>query len=145
MDIGENRVLWFGMSVQSLNILRKAKRRTEATFLLPDKAVQFKRDQLDRAVSKGVAVKVILPPKPEAGAYFPLFTAVVGPRNSPVYRGPEWGNPYASDRVTDFDQTRKITPSVNQFPIDPDTDLQVTAMWITGRMSIPVIMVTPKP
>lgn len=145
IDVGQGRVLWFGMAVSDLAVLKKAKQRTSATFRVNDNATQHKLAQLQGAIAGGESVKVPMPPPPAIGDWFPLVAVIVGPRDFPLYNGPEWGAPYGSSYVTgEPAPDQKFTVWGNQFPLDDTTDVQVATTWIPGKMAIPMILTSPK-
>jgi hypothetical protein len=146
LDVGDGRVLWFGMAVRDLSVLRTARQRTSTTFRIKDKAAQHKLAQLEGAIAGGESVKVPLVPMPAAGPWFPLFSVIVGPTGFPLYQGQQWGPPYGSSYVTGEPAPgQRFTHTGSQFPLDGITDIQVAATWIPGEMVIPMILTSPKP
>lgn len=146
LDLGQGRVFWFGMAVSDLSVLRKAKQRTTAAFQVNDKAIQHKVAQFQGAIAGGESVKVPMPPRPDSGQWFPLVAVIVGPKDFPLHNGPEWGAPYRSPHVTGEpspDQRFKVWG--NQFPLDDATDVQLATTWIPGKLTIPMILTSPKP
>lgn len=144
LDLGQGRVFWFSMAVSDLSILRTAKRRTTAAFRVNEKAIQHKVTQFQGAITGGVSVKVPLPMRPSIGDWFPLLAVVVGPKGFPLHNGPEWGVSYGSSHITG-ESVPNQRLSVNQFPLDDTTDVQLATTWIPGKMAIPLILTSPKP
>jgi len=146
VDVGHDRVFWFGIAVSNVRVFRKAKRRTTAEFRVNDKAAQHKLNQLQGAIAGGESVKVPIPPQPATESWFPLVAVIVGPKDFPPYNGPEWGAPYGSVHVSGKPSPdQRFAFSGNQFPLDDTTDVQVATIWIPGKMAIPLIMTSPKP
>jgi hypothetical protein len=82
---GEDRVVWFGMAVRDLWILRRAKQRTNVTFRVKDKNMQHKLTQLQGAIAGDESVKVPPLPKSPDGSWFPLISNIVGPLGFSLY------------------------------------------------------------
>jgi hypothetical protein len=82
---------------------------------------------------------------PEAEGWFPLFAVIVGPKDFPLYNGPEWGAPYGSSHIIGRPAPdQRFSIRGNQFPLDETTDVQIAAAWIPGRMTIPMILTSPR-
>ena len=87
-----------------------------------------------------------MPSHPAAGDWFPLVAVIVGPKDFPLYNGPEWGAPYGSSHIIgEPSPAQRFTVCGNQFPLDDTTDVQVATTWIPGVMAIPMILTSPKP
>lgn len=144
LEIGENRVLWFGMAIRDPSVLRVARQRTCAKYLVDDAAIRHKLGQLERAIDGGASVIVPLAPQPVDQRSFPLLSVVVGPTGFQPYRGPEWGAPYGSTFVSgEPSPDQRFSHLATQFPLDDTTDIFVATTWIPGEMAIPMILTTP--
>jgi len=86
-----------------------------------------------------------MPPPPATDGWLPLVAVIVGPKDFPLYNGPEWGAPYGSSHVAgETAPGQRFTVCGNQFPLDDTMDVQVATTWIPGKMAIPMILTSPK-
>ncbi|MDR3638661.1 MAG: hypothetical protein P4L84_32950, partial [Isosphaeraceae bacterium] len=145
-DLGDGRVLWFGMSLASTDVLRELKRDTVATFAVPERSSKWKGEQFIQSRQGKEFPGVYLPERPGTAEdlCFPLISVIVGPTGFEIYRGPIWGWPYGSVFATEepSEQVRFRTRH-QRFRLDEQTDVQLTAMWGLGSLAIPAIFTSP--
>ena len=92
------------------------------------------------------AGKLPLPPAPsDGGLHFPFFAVIVGPSSFKPYEGPDWWPPYGSSQVEGpaVDELPGLTMSVLQVPFDHETDIQIMACWLPGRVLVPMVQTAP--
>jgi hypothetical protein len=145
-DLGDGRVLWFGLSLASPEVLRELRQETVATFEVPDRTAQWKADQFKKSREGKEFPGVYLPERPDAarGPIFPLISVIVGPTGFEPYRGPLWGWPYGSEFTRGEPKGDWAIPSWHQrFKLDEKTDIQLTAIWAPGELTIPAVMSAP--
>ncbi len=145
-DLGAGRVLWFGLSLASLEVLREVKQETVATFSVSERGATWKAQQF-QAACRGTG-ELRMPPRPNSGTgFFPHIAFIIGPKNFPIYGGPDWGWPYGSEFAKGGPKEGEPMPakiSVSQFSLTDELDLQLAATWAPGELAIPVVMTAPQ-
>ena len=94
--IGEGRVLWFGMSIPTAEVLRFARGSTVARAPAPSNRDEVVRRMkvFDDAIYKGAMPPVLTAPSPPPSPTAALhFSVVVAPVGAPEYTGGERGLP----------------------------------------------------
>jgi hypothetical protein len=145
-DLGDGRVLWFGLSLASTEVLRELRKDTVATFEVPDRTAKWKADQFKKSREGKEFPGVYLPsrPNPARGPIFPLVSVVVGPTGFQTYLGPHWGWPYGSEFMRGEPSGDWTIPSRHQrFHLDDKTDIQITTIWAPGALTIQAVMSAP--
>ena len=146
-DLGEDRVLWFGMSLASTEVMRELRKETVATFEVPAKTSEWKLKEFFQSREGKEFPALYLPEKTlEAeGPIFPLISVIVGPTEFEWYQGPVWGWPYGSEFVRGEPSGNWKIPSRHQrFHLDEEPDIQLTAIWAPGSLVIPAVLTTPE-
>ena len=99
LDLGHDRVLWFGLSFNSLAVFRPAHATTTLEFSCPSRDVERRRNILV-AARQGAEFPIISLNRATAGSPMPeafFHVAVVaGPPGFPDYMGPELAFPIGS-------------------------------------------------
>jgi len=146
-DLGEGRVLWFGMSLASTDVLRELHQETVATIQVPERTSEWKAQEFIRSRQGKEFPGVYMPEKTLEAAVpiFPLISVIVGPTDFEWYRGPVWGWPYGSEFVRGEPSGNSPIPLRHQrFHLDEETDIQLTAIWAPGSLLIPAVMTGPE-
>jgi hypothetical protein len=142
-DLGAGRVLWFGMSLASTEVMRELRKETVATFDVPSRTAEWKCKQFIQSRDGKEFPALQMPEKPAQaqGSIFPLISMIVGPTDFEQYRGPVWGWPYGSEFVRGEPSGDWNYPSRDQrFHLDEETDIQLTAIWAPGSLVIPAVL-----
>ena len=145
-DLGGGRVLWFGMSLASTEVMRELRQETVATFDVPDRTAEWKVKQFIASRQGKEFPGLYMPPRTDValGPFFPLIAVIVGPTEFEWYNGPLWGWPYGSGFAKGEPSGQwKISTRHQRFHLDDTTDIQLTAIWTPGQLSIPAVLAAP--
>lgn len=146
-ELGDGRILWFGMSLASTDVLRDLRQETVATFEVPERTSAWKAKQFIQSRQGKEFSGLCLPERPDVsqGPFFPLSAVMVGPTRFEWYKGPLWGWPYGSEFVTGQPSGNwQIRLRHQRFCLDGETDFQLTAIWAPGSLRIPAVLTTPE-
>jgi hypothetical protein len=146
-DLGAGRVLWFGVSLASTEVMRELRKETVATFHVPGKTAEWKWKEFFQSRDGKEFPALYMPEKPAQaqGSIFPLISVIVGPTDFEWYQGPVWGWPYGSEFVRGEPSRNWKIPSRHQrFHLDEETDIQLTAIWASGSLVIPAVLTAPE-
>ena len=144
-NLGDGRLLWFGLNLASLDKLRVVRQQTVASFQVSENSAKWKAEEFGRAVAKSSLILIRMPPKPAGVANsFPVISVIVGPPDFEAYQGEEFGWAYGSDMVIGQPPAdHPISRMVQRFTLDETTLIQTSAVWAPGRLLLPGILATP--
>ena len=141
-DLGSGRHLWFGMSLNSFDVLREVKSETVMGGNVPESDAKRRSDILIQARSglKFPCIKL----EPDAQDLFepgfPHLSLIVGPCGFRSYGGEQLGFPHRSPYV--------IPPLPNKIPPLPlrshrvslasALDIEIVSSWLPGRLTVPI-------
>lgn len=138
-EVGDERLLWFGFSLNSESALRPVRWRTIVRYPSPPsdimRRLEFLRDAEHR--SSHSYVRQSEGARDRFAPGFLHFTFVIGPRSAPDYRGPEWlapfQSPYLEDPLPDMISDLQIRN--HRIELADRYDLQIACMWFPGSLS----------
>ena len=139
--LGEDRALWFGMSVATGSMLRELKAKTIVSSRIPPSDGRRRAKVFQQANDN--AVYLWAGPHPDAQKHFSTgffhFAFIVGPHDFPHYQGSQLGLPSESPYL------EKPLPDLEQLPVNSqrlslgDTvDIEIATLWLPGILTVPV-------
>ena len=149
VDLGDSRVLWFGLSVADANALRPVRDQTlvEARIPASDSA---RRANVFKAARENAQFPLLSlnsdHPAP-AGDSFLHFAFVVGAKGFADYVGPEQGFPFGSPFLPEPPPTSRgpLPIRIHRIELSPTMDLQVTCCHLPGKLAVPLAFTGPNP
>ncbi len=141
-DLGSGRHLWFGMSLNSFDVLREVKSQTVVGGNVPESDSKRRLDTFMQARS-GVEFPCIKLDPDAQDLFkpgFPHLSLIVGPCGFRSYGGEQLGFPHDSPYV--------IPPLPNTLPPLPlrsqraslpsKLDIEIISSWLPGRLTVPI-------
>lgn len=141
-DLGSGRHLWFGMSLNTFDVLREVKSETVIGGNVPESDAKRRLDILMQARSglKFPCIKLDPDAQDLFKPGFPHLSLIVGPCGFQSYEGEQLGFPYGSPYV--------IPPLPNTIPPLPlrshrvslasALDIEIVSSWLPGRLTVPI-------
>lgn len=146
-ELGEQRFLWFGLSVNTLDEFRIVKRSTEIVGHIPESDLKRRIDVFKKA--REDARFQILEWHPQAWeedrrTFLHLGVLVVPPQ-SPLYQGGELGFPENSPFLAEPLPKGLIQLPVrhHQLELSAKIGLQITTVRLPGTLKLPVTLTAP--
>ncbi len=142
LALGDDRVLWFGLSFSSLEVFRPLKDETLVEFSVPTGDTSRRRSVVTDA-RKDAAFPILSLPEGELsaqeGSYFHI-SVIAGPAGFETYRGPEHAFPIGSPYLASpFPAALNNLPiRIHRLPLSLNTDLQITLTRLAGKLIVPV-------
>lgn len=146
-DLGENRFLWFGLSIVDSSVLRVVREKTVFRVKVPSSDTKRRTNVF--MTSREGAVFNIISLHPDAKYSFDTgflhFGLIVGPLGFPEYSGPNFGIPFGSPFVT------KALPSpliniplrLHRVSIGSRVDIEIVVLWLPGSLKERVTFTGP--
>ncbi len=145
-DVGEDRFLWFGLSISNASILRELKRTTTVRFHSPSSDAERRIDEVTSLHSKAPQNLIGLPREgiDQFTVGYTHLTFTVGPKDASDYLGPDLLQPHGYAGVTPFtmSEASKIPVHLHRIPITKDLDVQIASMKLPGKIPRPFIYST---
>jgi hypothetical protein len=130
LDVGDGRVLWFGMTINGPDDLRVVRSVTVARGKYPpnDQEARARMSCFMEAVREGQAMHVQLPSKPHPGCVL-HFAVIAAKHGAPAYQGPNFAltEPYVS-----LGAGGSHPGNTSRLALSPDRDIQIIAFWVPG-------------
>jgi hypothetical protein len=147
-ELGEGRLLWFGMSVAGESYLRELRQETSVEFHSHPNDSQ-RRIEFFKQIEREAAYRFITlmdSAKSRFDKGFLHFRFVVGSKGAPLHTGDNWllptGAPYLE---TPFPVALNQLPvRFHETPLSDIYSVQITACWLPGSLSVPIVFTTPK-
>jgi len=146
-DLGDNRFLWFGMSVAGSNILKPVKQETVFHTIVPASDTTRRVDAF-MASREGVVFNT-LSVHPDAKQRFNTgflhFGLIVGPPGFVDYAGPNFGIPFGSPFVIETlpNPLTNIPLRLHRVSMGSRVDIEIVALWLPGSLSELVTFTSP--
>ena len=146
-SLGKGRVLWAGISVSNLDVLREVKKET-LTYITVPEADSERRGKLfldARQVQKYPCLTL----HPEALSRFnPGFlhlSLIVGPSGFHETQGDHLALPSNSPSLKNPlpEQLRSMPMRSQKLSLKPRIDLEILALWLPGTLSVPIELTSP--
>jgi len=145
-DVGNGRLLWFGLSLSSENALREVSRSTEVLYPSHPSDATRRLELLRDAeqVASSHSVGLMNGSRTRCSPGFLHFTFVVGPREAPNYSGSNWLLPSGSPSLV-----QPLPPQIpnhqiqlHRIPLGRTYDIQIACMWLPGSLTVPAVWTT---
>ena len=142
--LGQDRFLWFGMSVAGDPLLREVKRKNALSWKVPQSDAQRRLD-LVRELQQSADYASVSLPLDREGPGFLHFSFIVGSAGFPLVGSNEAekmalpiGNPYWSEPPVG---TLNYLPSPpTRLSLEKTIDVQVIVLWLPGSLKVPVVI-----
>ena len=147
LDLGESRVLWFGLSVADENALRLVRQKTVVTAPVPSSDSRRRIEGLiaarDKAQFPLISRNTDHPRRTEGS--FLHFAFVVGSKGFPEYNGPEIAAPYNSPFLSTPLPVvlRDIPLRSHRVELSSTRELQITCCELPGTLKTPLTFTGP--
>lgn len=143
VPLGEDRVLWCCMSIRDFSVLRIAKKKTIATYALPESDSGRRLTLATDAIENSVVAKVSFHPelkRPLEGG-FPHFSFIIGPKGFANYTGDKLALPRAAPALAKPFPRGAVRLATQQcrFSISNTLDMEIIGNWLPGAITIPVV------
>ena len=138
-DLGENRFLWFGMSIAESNILKTVREETVFHTMVPASDTKRRIDSF--IVSREGAIFNAISLHPDAKQRFDTgflhFGLIVGPSGFADYSGPNLGIPFGSPFVTQTlpNPLLNVPLRLHRLSIGSRVDIEIVALWLPGSLT----------
>ena len=144
LDLGQNRFLWFGMSLSGLDALRLIYRRTSLVMGIPS-ADSARRIKIFNESRQDAAFQIVQLHPDAAGVAsqgFLHFSFVVGPKGFEQHNGEEHCFPHGSPFLFQPlpESLSKIPIRIHRISLSDSIDIQVTSAWLPGKLKVPVTL-----
>lgn len=145
--LDKNRVLWCGISVADVQVLRIVKRETKIVSDSP-LGDSNRRWEIFRKAREGAKFPILslndehLTPFEEGFLHFGI---IVGPKGFENYSGGEFGFPYGSPCLVKPlpEEFSKLPIRSHRLELSNNTDIQITVCYLSGRLKLPVAITSP--
>ncbi|GIK39435.1 MAG: hypothetical protein BroJett011_32680 [Chloroflexota bacterium] len=146
-DLDKGTLLWFGMSVANENYLRELRQETTVEYHSPPSDSQrrlevFKKAELEATYH---AINLMDGAKSRFDQGFLHFRFIVARKDAPLYKGDNWvvptGAPYLDRPFPSVLQ--QLPVHFHEVSLSGIYSIQITAFWLPGSLSIPVVFTTP--
>jgi hypothetical protein len=145
-DLGDGRVLWFGLSIASPKTLRRLRTRTKVeAHIHPNDSLR--RAEVFKNAREGIVYNTLMFNTTSNHLIVPgfaHFTVIVGPCGFADYSGGQYAFPVGSPYITP-----KLTGAVNipvrshRVSLEPHVDLQIIAAILPGAVTVPATFTNP--
>jgi hypothetical protein len=146
VDLGKSRVLWFGMSIASADVLRTVRTRTEVEAKVPETDGRRRSDVLIKA-REGVVFNTVLFNTTHRQLVIPSFahfSVIVGPCGFPAYDGALPGLPFGSPYISPPLGVLSDMPlRTHRISLEPHVDLDIVSVALPGRVTVPLTFTSP--
>jgi hypothetical protein len=142
VPLGEDRLLWFGMSIKDFSVLRIAKKTTIAAHPSAESDSSRRLNLAMEADKNGACGAVSFHPEVKLSGEdrFPHFAFIIGPKGFPDYTGEMLGLPVGSiGLTTPFRGTIQFMTHHHRVHIANELDLQITTVWLPGAITVPIL------
>jgi hypothetical protein len=145
--LGDERFLWFGMSIAHVTELRELKKETLVRAYVPASDGKRRKDAFIQARDGVEFCCVSL--HPEARMRFQEgflhFTFIVGPRGFPDYDGDNLAFPFGPPLLPELlpDILTQLPICRYRMSLRPVLDIQIVSMWLPGSLGPPFMLTWP--
>jgi hypothetical protein len=147
LDIGESRVLWFGLSVANESALRLVREETTVIARVPPSDGKRRMDAFVAARDGAQFPIVSLNPQHPTpnNKGFLHFAFVVGPKGFPAYTGSELGAPFNSPFLAEPlpEALHNLPLRIHRVELSPTIDLQIACCLMPGVLTAPFSFTGP--
>lgn len=141
-DLGSGRHLWFGMSLNSFDVLREVKSDTVIGGNVPESDAKRRVDMLIQARSglKFPCIKLNPDAQDLFKPGFPHLSLIVGPCGFRYYEGEQLGFPHGAPYVIPpLPNTLLHLPlRFQRASLSPKLDIQIISSWLPGKLTVPI-------
>jgi hypothetical protein len=146
-SLGQDRVLWFGLSLSAPSVLRVVHEETQFTCNSPP-GDSKRRMEVFYNARKDAKFPIIMlndeHPAP-ADPCFLHFGLIVGPKGFEDYSGTELGFPYGSPFLDDPlpSELNGLPIRLHRIELSESVDIQITSCILPGKLNTPVTLTSP--
>lgn len=147
LDLGESRVLWFGMSVVNEHILRPVRNQTRLRVYIPRSDARRRLDAFI-AARDGARFPIVELNDEYSVSFDPAFlhfAVIAGPKGFSDYQAPDLGFPFDSPFLA-----TKLQGDIGPLPLrshrvelSESIDLQIVSCKLPGQAMLPVSFTSP--
>ena len=145
LDLGQNRVLWFGLSIAHPTVLREVLSTLTIVATIPPSDSRRRGDVIRKAGE--YATQLIVTTNTEhavsTSENFLHFAFAVGPKDFPEYNGPELGAPFGSPFYRPPISNLPIPIRRHRMTLSNTVDIQITCASILGSLSCNTTITSP--
>jgi hypothetical protein len=146
-ELGDGRILWFGMSIANPSIMRTAKTRTVACSQVPRRDA-LRRGEIFKKAREGVVFNTIGFNQTDRQLVVPNFVhfgLVVGSKGFPSADESNLGLPFGSPYVIPpLPMLTDVPLRSHRVSFDPsDIELEIVAAILPGELKVPVTFTSP--
>ena len=145
-DLGNGRVLWFGMSVASPDVLRRLHVNTDVEAHVPS-GDSRRRGEVLMDARDGIVFNTVLFSELNRKLVVPSFAhfyVIAGPCGFPAFRGSvpglPIGSPYVSPPLLNLSE---LPLRIHRISLEPHVDLDVVTMILPGSVTVPAALTSP--
>ena len=147
IDLGEGRVLWFGVSFESPRAFVPAFNVTSLSFPSPVRDTERRRMVLLKA-REGARFPLLDFPSTPYEIKRPAFchsSIIVGPRGFPTYFGATHGFPIGSPYLAESlpEAIIELPVRIHRMELSPETDLQISLCYLPGSLRVRTTLTSP--
>jgi hypothetical protein len=139
IDLGDGRVLWFGLSIPHPHVLRPLRESTKAIGQVNARDARRRADVFVRA-REGVDFNDLMfnteiehIPQPS----YAHFTVIAGPSDFPEYIGEKLAFPIGSPFAKLPERFTKIPMRRHRLRLTPYADVEITTAILPGEITVP--------
>ena len=146
-DLGENRFLWFGLSIADSNVLKAVRKETVFHTMVPSSDSKRRTDAF--MASREGAIFNVISVHPDAKQRFDTgflhFGLIVGPLGFANYSGPNLGIPFGSPFITEALPNPLINVPLrfHRVSMGSRVDIEIVALWLPGSLTERVTFTSP--
>lgn len=146
-DLGENRFLWFGLSIAESRVLRPVRQETVFHVKVPSSDSE-RRTNVFMASREGAVFNIISPHKDAQKRFdtgFLHFGLIIGPPGFPEYTGPNFGIPFKSPFLKEAlpSPLTNVPMRLHRISIGSTVDIEIVVFWLPGSLKEKVTFTSP--
>jgi len=147
MHLGKDRVLWMGLSINNAAILPEVRNETTVVNTCPPSDAKRRNDVFLKTREGAVFSIIALNDEHPItiDEEFLHFAIIAGPSGFETYTGTELGFPYRSPFLAQDlpERLSKLPVRSHRLALSDDTDIQITACHLPGKLKGPVAVTCP--
>lgn len=146
LDLGQNRVLWFGLSIANPAVMREVLRTVTVSATVPPSDSRRRGDVLINAVKDATQVILTTNTKHEIASseHCLHFSFVVGSKGFPEYDGPELAAPYGNPFfIPSISNHVNVPTSRSRLNLSDSLDVEISCSLTPGKLTASVAITSP--
>jgi len=146
-DLGENRFLWFGMSIAESDVLKAVREETVFHTMVPVSNTKRRTDAFMASREGAIFNTISLHPdaKQRFDTGFLHFGLIIGPSGFADYSGPNLGIPFGSPFLAENlpNSLTNMPLRLHRISMSSKLDIEIVALWIPGALTEMVTFTCP--